>query len=219
MGSEPLEPGVRNPEEARDRVSAQRSGLPFLLYRDGSGSQAVLELAEGRVTIGRRAGNDIALGWDTQVSRVHAELTRMGDDWVLCDEGMSHNGTFVNGERVKGRRRLRGGDAITVGETLIAFCAPQSVSTFATASAGRPEPDVELTPAQRRVLVALCRPLAQPGYAAPASNQEIAAELFLSVDTVKGTLTQLFERFGLEALPQNAKRAALAARGVALLDQ
>ena len=34
----------------------------------------------------------------------------------------------------------------------------------------------------------------------------------LSVDTVKGTLTALFERFGLEELPQNQKRAALAAR-------
>jgi pSer/pThr/pTyr-binding forkhead associated (FHA) protein len=219
MGSEPLEPSVRTAEEARARFNAQGSGLPFLLYRDGSGSQAVVELSEGRVTIGRRAGNDVALGWDAQVSRVHAELTRMGDDWVLCDEGMSHNGTFVNGERVRGRRRLHGGDAITVGDTLIAFCGPQSLSTVATAPAERLEAEVELTPAQRRVLVALCRPLAQPGYAAPASNQQIAAELFLSVDTVKGTLTQLFERFGVEHLPQNAKRATLAARGVALLDQ
>ena len=31
---------------------------------------------------------------------MHAELTRMGGEWVVCDEGMSHNGTFVNGERV-----------------------------------------------------------------------------------------------------------------------
>ena len=33
---------------------------------------------------------------------MHAELTRIGDDWVVCDEGLSHNGTFVNGERVRG---------------------------------------------------------------------------------------------------------------------
>src|SRR3954466_16290337 len=117
MGSEPLEPSVRTSAEPRGRVDAQRSGLPFLLYRDGNGSQAVVELSEGRVTIGRRAGNDVALGWDAQVSRGHAELTRMGDGCVLCDEGMSHNGTFVNGERVRGRRRLHGGDAIPVGDT------------------------------------------------------------------------------------------------------
>src|SRR3954466_9826123 len=156
MGSEPLEPNVRTAEEARDRVNAQSSGLPFLLYRDGSGSQAFVELSGGRVTIGRRAGNDVALGWDAQVSRVHAELTRMGDDWVLCDEGMSHNGTFVNGERVRGRRRLRSGDAISVGDTLIAFGGAQGAASLATAPADQRGEDVALTAAQRRVLVALC---------------------------------------------------------------
>ena len=28
------------PQEIRDRVNAERRGLPFLLYRDGSGEQA-----------------------------------------------------------------------------------------------------------------------------------------------------------------------------------
>ena len=67
------------------------------------------------------------------------------------------------------------------------------------------------------MLEALCRPLSGPGYAAPASNQQIAEELVLSVETVKGTLKALFERFGLEELPQNQKRAALAARALPLL--
>ena len=76
-----------------------------------------------------------------------------------------------------------------------------------------------LTAAQRRVLVALCRPLAGPGYAAPASNQQIADELVISVATVKGTLTALFELLRASTtLPQNQKRAALATRGLALLD-
>ena len=43
----------------------------------------------------------------------------------------------------------------------------------------------------------------------------IAEELFLSVDTVKSTLGRLFELFGLESLPQNQKRAALAAEALA----
>src|SRR4051794_4713830 len=190
--------------------------LPFLLYRDGAGNQVVLELEPGRLTIGRRAANDVALPWDPEVSRVHAELSHMGGEWILCDEGVSHNGTFVNAERVRGRRRLRGGDVIAVGDTLIAFCAPSSGSTVATAAKDRP-PVVTVTPAQRRVLEALCRPLEDPRRAAPASNQEIADDLVLSVETVKGTLRALFERFELEALPQNQKRAALAARGRTLL--
>jgi pSer/pThr/pTyr-binding forkhead associated (FHA) protein len=193
-----------------------RRGLPFLLYRDGGGEQVVLELDPGRerFSIGRRATNDVALPWDGEVSRVHAELTRMGGYWVVCDEGMSRNGTFVNGERVRGRRSLRGGDAISVGDTLIAFCAAPSQSTVpTTAQLGR-EAAVNVTPAQQRVLEALCRPLAAGGYAAPASNQQIAEELMLAVDTVKGTLSALFERFGVEQLPQNQKRAALAARAL-----
>ena len=46
-------------------------------------------------------------------------------------------------------------------------------------------------------------------YAAPASNRQIADELVLSVDTVKGTLSALFERFGLDrpAAEPEARRA------------
>ncbi len=78
---------------------------------------------------------------------------------------------------------------------------------------------MSVTPAQRRILVVLSRPLRASCYAAPASNREIAEELVISVETVKGTLSALFERFGLTDLPQSAKRAALAARALELLDQ
>ena len=143
----------------------------------------------------------------------------MGGEWVVCDEGLSHNGTFVNGEHVRGRRRAPGrrrdrgrrhADRV--------LRADRAARAIATAAAGVTAPAVDVTPAQRRVLVALCRPLRGSAYAAPASNAQIAEELVLSVDTVKGTLSALFERFGLEALPQNEKRAALAARALALAD-
>ena len=38
---------------------------------------------------------------------MHAALERVGDAWALIDDGLSHNGTWVNGERLIGRRRLR----------------------------------------------------------------------------------------------------------------
>ncbi len=222
MSTEPFQPAPATPEEVRDRVVAERRGHPFLLYRGAGGEQVLVELADDRerLTIGRRPTSDVPLSWDGEVSRLHAELARMGTDWVVCDEGISHNGTFVNGERVRGRRRLRGGDVIAVGETLIAFCAPPGRSTAGvTRTAGEHEPAPELTPAQRRVLAVLSRPLRGPGYAAPASNRQIADELVISVETVKGTLTALFERFGVEDLPQNQKRAALAVRALEILDQ
>src|SRR5262245_32194000 len=141
----------------------------FLVFSDPDGGRQIVELEAERVTIGRRPSCDVALPWDGEVSRLHAELVRLGEDWVLCDDGLSHNGTFVNGERVRGRRRLRSGDALTVGDTVIAVCAPEGRSTVTSARAPDNTPDVELTVAQRRVLAALCRPLTGPGYAAPAS--------------------------------------------------
>lgn len=68
-----------------------------------------------------------------------------------------------------------------------------------------------LTETQSRILDALCRPLSEDGpYASPATNKEIAQEVFLSVDAVKGHLRALYAKLGLEELPQNRKRARLA---------
>jgi hypothetical protein len=62
---------------------------------------------------------------------------------------------------------------------------------------------------QRKVLIALCRPIAESSSTTPATNPQIAAEVFLSVDAVKAHLRILFERFGLSDLPQNEKRGRL----------
>jgi DNA-binding NarL/FixJ family response regulator len=43
----------------------------------------------------------------------------------------------------------------------------------------------------------------------PATNRQIADDLVLSVEAVKTHLRTLFQRFGVEDLPQNAKRARL----------
>jgi pSer/pThr/pTyr-binding forkhead associated (FHA) protein len=190
------------------------SSPPFLLFADDGGRARVVTLDGRRVTIGRRASCEVPLTWDAEVSRLHAEVVPMGPDWVLCDEGLSRNGTYVNGERLRGRRRLREGDVVAVGATRIEFCAASGSSTTdGAASVELPA----LTPAQRRVLEALCRPLRESGYAAPATNRQIAAELFITIDTVKGTLSALFELFELQSLPQNAKRTALAARALGLI--
>jgi hypothetical protein len=197
--------------ELRERLRAARAGLPFLVYRDPGSGQVIMQLPPERdhLTIGRGPDNDVVLRWDAEVSRVHAELQRIGPDWAVCDEGLSHNGTYVNGDRVLARRRLRHGDVIAVGRTLLAVEIPAGGGHSSTRTSIHPV-TIELTPAQRRVLVALCRPMAAGRYAAPATNRAIADELVLSIDTVKGTLTQLFEVFGLDEVPQNAKRATLA---------
>jgi pSer/pThr/pTyr-binding forkhead associated (FHA) protein len=210
VADSPLHAHASSPRELSERIAAERAGSAFLLYRDRDGNQVILPLRRDRVTIGRRPSNDVALDWDSEVSRVHAALERAGDDWTLVDDGLSHNGTYVGGDRVTGRRRLRDGDVIGVGGTAIAYCAPDGSSTsMQTVTSVGPRIAELLTPAQRRVLVALCRPFRDETYATPATNQQIADELVVSVDAVKSNLRALFGVFGIDDLPQNQKRASL----------
>jgi pSer/pThr/pTyr-binding forkhead associated (FHA) protein len=211
----PLERHAASPSELRDRLAAERRGTPFLLYRDGEDRQVIVELSEDhpRLTIGRSPRNDVSLRWDGEVSRLHAELERVGGDWLVTDDRLSRNGTYVNGERLRTRHVRRAGDVIRTGDTQHAFVAPAAGSISATVTAARATKAPDVTPAQRRVLVALCRPLSEHGVV--ASNREIADELVVAVDTVKGSLSRLFELFGIGAeVPQNQKRALLARRAL-----
>jgi pSer/pThr/pTyr-binding forkhead associated (FHA) protein len=170
-----------------------------------------LPLEQVTVTIGRASAADVCLSGDTRVSRVHAVLERVGDLWTIVDDGLSSNGTFLNGRRLVHRVRLRDRDKIRIGATVLIFCAPSQTMSEQTALADITPPVARLTDQQRSILVALCRPFRDDRpYATPASNQQIAKELFLSLDAVKTHLRGLFHKFGIEDLPQNQKRARLA---------
>jgi pSer/pThr/pTyr-binding forkhead associated (FHA) protein len=213
----PLAPHAASPAELQERLRAEREGDPFLVLRDDGGDQRieVLDGRAGRVTVGRSPGNDIALTWDSEVSRLHAELERIGDEWIITDEGLSRNGSFVNGDRIEGRRRLRDGDVLRIGRTSLAFRIPDAADSRPTMAASSGAAELpQLTATQRRILVALCRPYKRSEFAAPATNGQIAEEVFLSVDAVKAHLRALFAAFGLDHLPQNQKRAALAIRAL-----
>jgi hypothetical protein len=201
-----------SPRELKALLEAERDGTPFLVYRDEDASQHIVTLeGAGALTIGRRSDNTVAIPWDSEVSRVHAQLEPLGHEWTLTDDGISRNGSYVNGERVTGRRRLRDGDRLCFGETTMLYRAPGDGGSVPTAIARRAASAQNLTEPQRRILVALARPVAESAYATPATNREIADEVCLSVDAVKGHLRVLFDRFGLGGEAQNSKRARLAA--------
>jgi pSer/pThr/pTyr-binding forkhead associated (FHA) protein len=196
-------------------LTAERVGEPFLALRNEQGSLLLFALGRGGQTrtLGRRAEMDLSIPWDSEVSGLHAEFQGLGGEWTLVDDGLSRNGTFVNGERMGGRQRLRDGDCIRVGRTTIAYntARPTSGRLDETVTSGDVPELPQLSDTQRRVLVALCRPYRDGGsFATPASNQQIASEVFLSVDAVKVHLRTLFNRFELGDLPQNQKRARLA---------
>ena len=197
--------------ELKRQLELEREGRPFLIHRDAGGRQHLTVLpTDGRLRIGRASTVDLPLEFDSEVSRLHAEIEHAAGEWLLVDDGLSSNGTFLNGKRLSGRRRLRSGDLIRVGATTLLYRNPvedrTGVETAHAAGSARPE----LTPAQRAVLAALCRPVREGSVASPASNLEIAEELHLSVGTVKAHLRALYENFGVADLAQTRKRIRLA---------
>jgi phosphoserine phosphatase RsbU/P len=77
------------------------------------------QLGRLRITIGRSARNDLCIP-DPFASRVHAEVRREGDEYLLQDLG-SANGTLYNGATVQGVVPLTVGGRIQIGETEIIF--------------------------------------------------------------------------------------------------
>ena len=74
------------------------------------------ELDSQPLTIGRSAGNDLHLRGDRFASARHARVEPRADGVWVVDAG-STNGTFVNGIRLDGAKRLAPGDVVRVGET------------------------------------------------------------------------------------------------------
>jgi pSer/pThr/pTyr-binding forkhead associated (FHA) protein len=71
-------------------------------------------------TIGRGDDNVVVLDGDDYASGHHARVESALDGTWLVDLG-STNGTYVNAERVEGRRRLQTGDLVQVGDTELEF--------------------------------------------------------------------------------------------------
>jgi pSer/pThr/pTyr-binding forkhead associated (FHA) protein len=202
----------QSPLELKLQLELEREGRAFLIHRDDSGAQQLTVLpAQGPLRIGRSETADLSLYFDTEVSRLHAEIESAGGEWLLVDDGLSSNGSYLNGERVSGRRRLRSGDVVRLGRTLLVFRNPVDAEHgAATVQGGELPTGSELTRMQLEVLVALCRPVRRDTVAAPATNQQIADELQISIGTVKAHLRALFERFAVDDLPQTRKRIRLA---------
>ncbi len=79
----------------------------------------VFPLLDAEQTIGRAPTNQISIA-DGSVSSVHARILRTAEGFVLEDL-QSRNGTFVNGEKVDGKRPLADGDLIRLGKIIMTF--------------------------------------------------------------------------------------------------
>src|SRR2546423_12405568 len=93
--------------------------MPELIVNYPDRSPEQLSLGRLRITIGRSARNDVCIP-DPFASRVHAEVRREGDQYLLQDLG-SANGTYYNGSRLDQTVPLTSGGRIQIGETEIVF--------------------------------------------------------------------------------------------------
>ncbi len=91
--------------------------MKALLVALPSGKQIALE--KERVSIGRNKNNDI-IATDSFVSASHCTLIKKGSSYFIEDPGSS-NGTFINGNRIKGIKKLHNNDTISLGQKAVAY--------------------------------------------------------------------------------------------------
>lgn len=121
--------------------------MASLIVRGKDLEPQVVRLDKLRMTIGRSVRSDIPLR-DPFASRLHAVLQYDGTQVLLADIG-SANGTLVNDVVVTEPRRLKPGDVIRIGETLLAFLADDRTSVpppvFFIGAENERLPDIETT--------------------------------------------------------------------------
>jgi len=214
MGGMPANARANPLSEVQSRAEAERTGRPFLSYRDGDDNQRLFVFEPGLVSasVGRQPPSDLLLDWDVRVSRLHARFELVQDAWEVVDDGPSSNGTFLNDALMSGRSRLHDGDTLRFGSTTVTFRSPPRESP-ARADPGEASPAVRLSTTQRRVLRALCRPCTAGSRSAePATDEQIAEELFISAAAVRTHLSVLCAKLGVEPLPGDKTRILLVQR-------
>jgi predicted component of type VI protein secretion system len=119
-----------------------------LVVEDEAGTRSIVPFAEDAIVVGRGAEGVTFRLTDRNVSRRHARFVRQSGSVFVEDLG-SLVGTRVNGERISGRRRLRDGDLVQIGDYDLALLAED-----ATLEPGAPPP----LPAASRTDLAVVRP-------------------------------------------------------------
>jgi len=116
----------RNAEERGTLITATIStGKGKLIITTGPQEGSTIPLLLNKVTLGRATSkSDWEVGLqDPSVSRPHARLEMIDNNWVVFDLG-SANGTLVNNTAVNEKGRpLRDGDILTFGATIVLFRA------------------------------------------------------------------------------------------------
>ncbi len=89
--------------------------LARIVFITGSKAGTVFELPDADLTVGRDLDRDLRFSPnEVLVSARHSKIVCQDEVYILFDDG-STNGTFVNGEKIKGGLQLTNGDIIQFG--------------------------------------------------------------------------------------------------------
>jgi hypothetical protein len=116
MAAQPMSPQAVPPPAAPARSSKRREWRLVVVTPETERGRTYP--IDGDSTIGRGGGCAVSLSFDTFVSQVHARaFDRDGTLWV--EDAGSTNGTLVNNKRIGAPTKLRKGDRVQVGETVL----------------------------------------------------------------------------------------------------
>jgi predicted component of type VI protein secretion system len=143
-----------------------------LVIEDDAGTRTIVPFTVEELTLGRAAEG---VAWrlpDRNVSRRHARFTRASGAVFVEDLG-SLTGTWLNGERIAGRRRVRPGDLVEIGDYDLVV-APEGLEA---GGPGAPPPLPAAPPAEEAAPAPAAAAAPAPAAAQPARPGPGAARL------------------------------------------
>jgi predicted component of type VI protein secretion system len=171
-----------------------------LVIEDEAGTRTVVPFSSDEIVVGRATDG---VAWrlpDRDVSRRHARFTSVNGTIFVEDLG-SLTGTWLNGERIDSRRRVRPGDLVEIG----AFDLVVLPEDMAVAGPGAPPP-----------LPASTRPDPMPAVVVPAAPGPASAGPTAAVAAATGGVPSTGSGAAV-ARPDSARSARLLRLGAAAL--
>ena len=198
------------------RDAAQQDAARLVSSEPGAEVVLILDDGSARYGIGRLPTSAVCLSDDHGVSRRHAEISMMGGRWQVIDL-RSRNGTYVQGELVRGSATLVHGAVIRCGSTELRFIEPDPTEHDHVPSTHGLTAWPPLTVKECAFLVAFTRPFmrlpeSQLAGVRPPKNSELAVELGYSEPAIRKRLKDLYRKYQLTDLSNEARRSELALR-------